>query len=124
MINDKNVNKKLIENKQLMNRVIRGFKKTLTSKLILVFLAEIALTLVIYLKASLKYRPYLGDFFDYLWIPCCVVLLLAMSGVLFYFAGAPVDSIRVQRQLNEIGLTNSVGIAPELVDRGNDFLHC
>ena len=122
MINDKNVIKKLIENKQLMNRVIRGFKKTLTSKLILVFLAEIALTLVIYLKASLKYRPYLGDFFDYLWIPCCVVLLLAMSGVLFYFAGAPVDSIRVQRQLNEIGLTNSVGIAPELVERGNDFL--
>ena len=120
MINDRYEIKRRNEINQLKQRLWRGFKKTITSKLIFVFFAIITflIGLYFYQRANATFIV----IFDLFWIPGSVSFFIILSSILFYFAGAPVESVRVQRQLNEIGLTNSAGIAPELVERGKDYL--
>jgi len=120
MINDRYEIKRRNENKQLMQRLGRGIKKTMTTKLIFVFFAIIAFVIGFYFYQ--KADNVLGVFFDFFWIPGSIAFFLILSFFLFYFAGAPIDSVRVQRNLNEIGLTNSAGIAPELVERTSEYL--
>ncbi len=120
MINDRYEIKRRNENKQLMQRLGRGIKKTMTTKLIFVFFAIIAFVIGFYFYQ--KADNVLGVFFDLFWIPGSIAFFLILSFFLFYFAGAPIDSVRVQRNLNEIGLTNSAGIAPELVERTSEYL--
>jgi len=120
MINDRYEIKRRNENKQLMQRLGRGIKKTMTTKLIFVFFAIIAFVIGFYFYQ--KADNVLGVFFDFFWIPGSIAFFLISSFFLFYFAGAPIDSVRVQRNLNEIGLTNSAGIAPELVERTSEYL--
>ena len=120
MINDRYEIKRRNEIKQLKQRLLRGLKKTMTTKLIFVLFAIIAfiIGLYFYKRADAQFLA----LFDLFWIPGSVAYFLILSGFLFYFAGAPVDSVSVQRQLNEIGLTNSAGIAPELVERTSEYL--
>ena len=120
MINDRYEIKRRNEIKQLKQRLLRGLKKTMTTKLIFVFFAIIAFIIGLYFhqRADAQFLA----LFDLFWIPGSVAYFLILSGFLFYFAGAPVDSVSVQRQLNEIGLTNSAGIAPELVERTSEYL--
>ena len=100
--------------------VFCGLKKTMTTKLIFVFFAIIAFIIGLYFhqRADAQFLA----LFDLFWIPGSVAYFIILSGFLFYFAGAPVDSVSVQRQSNEIGLTNSTGIAPELVERTSEYL--
>ena len=120
MINDRYEIKKRNEIKQLKQRLWRGLKKTMTTKLIFVLFAIIAFIIGLYFhqRADAQFLA----LFDLFWIPGSVAYFLILSGFLFYFAGAPLDSVSVQRQLNEIGLTNSAGIAPELVERTSEYL--
>ncbi len=120
MINDRYEIKRRNEIKQLKQRLLRGLKKTLTTKLIFVLFAIIVFIIGLYFHQSAD-AQFLA-LFDLFWIPGSVAYFLILSGFLFYFAGAPVDSVSVQRQLNEIGLTNSAGIAPELVERTSEYL--
>lgn len=120
MINDKTIIKMRNENIQRFKRLWRGLIRTLTSKLILVLLAEIVLVLVIYKYA--KANNVLGVFFDLFWIPGCIAYFLMMCLPLFYFAGGPVESVRYQRHFNEIGLTNRVGVAPPLIEKTKEYL--